>query len=92
MDHGKGTEKSKNIQEPQNYDNDHNTIQDRLNGSRHRYAAINQSEENAHHDQSHYDLNQGHKHLPVSEAGAFRAVPGYACYIEPICGSSSPPR
>jgi hypothetical protein len=57
MDHGEGTEKSKNIQEPQNYDNHHNTIQDRLNGSRHRYVAINQPEENTNHDQGHDDLN-----------------------------------
>jgi len=57
MDHGEGIEKSKNIQEPQNYDNDHNAIQDRLDGSRHRHVAINQPEENTNHDQDHYDLN-----------------------------------
>jgi len=57
MDHGEGTDKSKNIQEPQNYDNDYNTIQDRLNGSCHRYVAINQPEENTHHDQDHDELN-----------------------------------
>jgi len=57
MDHGEGTDKSKNIQEPQNYDNDYNTIQDRLDRSRHRHVAINQPEEHTNHDQDHYDLN-----------------------------------
>jgi len=45
--------KSKNIQKPQNYGNDHDNIQDRLNGSCHWYEAINQPEENTNHDQDH---------------------------------------
>jgi hypothetical protein len=57
MDRGEGAEKSKNIQKPQNHDNDHDSIQNRLNGSCHRYVAINQPEENTHHDQDHYELN-----------------------------------
>jgi len=42
---------SKNIQKPQNYGNDHDNIQDRLDGSCHWYEAINQPEENTNHDQ-----------------------------------------
>jgi len=57
MDHGAGIENSKNIQEPENYDNNHDSIQDRLNRSGHRYVAINQPEENANYDQDHYELN-----------------------------------
>jgi hypothetical protein len=57
MDRGERAEKSKNIQEPQNYPDNHDSIQDRLNRSCHRYVAINQSEENTNHDQDQYELN-----------------------------------
>jgi len=43
--------KSKNIQEPQNYDNDRDGIQDRLDGSCHWDETVNQPEENPNHDQ-----------------------------------------
>jgi hypothetical protein len=46
-----GMEKSKNIQEPQNYENDHDSIQDRLDGACHRDETVNQPEENPNHDQ-----------------------------------------
>jgi hypothetical protein len=35
---------------------------------------------------------KGINYLPVFETGAFGAVPGYVCYVAPMCGSSSPPR
>jgi hypothetical protein len=57
MEHGAGIENSKNIQEPQNYDNNHDRIQDRFDRSGHRYVTINQPEQNTHHDERHYDLN-----------------------------------
>jgi len=57
MDRGERAEKSKNIQKPQNYTDDHNPIQNRLNRSCHRYVAINQPEENTNYDQDHYELN-----------------------------------
>jgi hypothetical protein len=57
MDIGEGMEQSKDIQEPQNYENDHDSIQDRLNGARHRYEAIDEPEQNTNHDQNHKDLN-----------------------------------
>jgi hypothetical protein len=56
MDRGQRAEKSKNIQQPQYYANDNDSIQDRLDRSGHRYVAINQPEENTHHDQDHYEL------------------------------------
>ena len=43
--------KSKNIQEPQDHDNDRDDIQDRLDGSCHRDETVNQPEENPNHDQ-----------------------------------------
>jgi hypothetical protein len=46
-----GMEKPKNIQEPQNHENDHDGIQDRLDGSCHRDETVNQPEENPNHDQ-----------------------------------------
>jgi hypothetical protein len=51
VDPGKGMKKSKNIQEPQDHDNDRNAIQDRLDGSCHRDETVNQPEENPNHDQ-----------------------------------------
>jgi hypothetical protein len=54
---GEGMEKSKNIQEPQNYENDHDCIQDRLNGSCHGYEVINQPKENTNYDQNHEYVN-----------------------------------
>ena len=46
---------SKNIQEPQNHENDHDSIQDRLNGARHRYVVVDEPEENTLHYQNHQD-------------------------------------
>ena len=43
--------KPKNIQEPQNYGNDRDGIQDRLDGSCHRDVTVHQPEENPNHDQ-----------------------------------------
>ena len=57
VDIGEGLEKSKDIQEPQNYENDHDSIQDRLNGARHWNEVIDEPEENTNHDQNHQDLN-----------------------------------
>ena len=42
---------SKDIQEPHNHHNDHDSIQDRFNGARHRNKAVDEPEKNAHHDQ-----------------------------------------
>jgi hypothetical protein len=54
---GEGTEKSKNLQKPQNYRNDHDGIQDRLNGSCHWYEAINHPEDNTDYDQNNDNMN-----------------------------------
>jgi hypothetical protein len=52
-----GTENSKNAQEPQDNDNDHNGIQDRLDRARHWYKSVDEPENNASHDQNYYYLN-----------------------------------
>jgi len=57
VDRGERAEKSKNIQQPQNYADDHDPIQDRLDRTCHRNVAINQSEQNTDYDQDHYELN-----------------------------------
>jgi hypothetical protein len=48
---------AKNIQDPQNHGNDHNAIQNRLDGSLHWDEAIHQPQENSHHDQNFEQLN-----------------------------------
>jgi hypothetical protein len=49
-------EDSEDPQEPQDYTNDHDNIQDRLDGARHRNIGIDEPEKNPHHDQDNYDL------------------------------------
>jgi hypothetical protein len=48
---------SKDIQEPHDYTNDHESVQDRLDGARHRNEPVDEPEKNPHHDQGNYDLN-----------------------------------
>jgi hypothetical protein len=50
-DPGDGMKQSENIQEPQNYDDDRDGIQDRLDGSCHRDVTVNQPEEYPNDDQ-----------------------------------------
>jgi hypothetical protein len=49
-DIGEGMEKPKNVQEPQHHGNNYDAIQDRLNGARHWYEAIDEPEKNANYD------------------------------------------
>jgi hypothetical protein len=56
-DMGEGTENSKNVQEPQDNDNNHDGIQDRLNGTRHWYESVDKPKNNTSHDQDYYYLN-----------------------------------
>ena len=46
VDPGEGMEKSKDIEEPQNHESHHGSIQNRLNGALHRNEAIDEREEN----------------------------------------------
>jgi hypothetical protein len=50
VDLGQGLEEPENVQEPQNYSNYYNAIQDRLDGWLHWNIAIYQPQENTHHD------------------------------------------
>jgi len=45
------------LRQPQNYRNDHDGIQDRLDGARHRDETINHPEENTDYDQDHDNVN-----------------------------------
>ena len=55
---------SKNVQEPQNDENHHHGIQDRLDGSGHRNKAIDEPEKYTHHDENFEELNQRHDLFP----------------------------
>jgi len=58
VDAGEGTHQSKYFQEPHHHENDHDSIQDRLDGSCHGDETINQPEQNTHYDQNHEYVNQ----------------------------------
>jgi hypothetical protein len=83
-------EKSKDIQEPQNHENDYDSVQDRLDGSRHGYEVINQPKENTNYDQNHAYLNQRHDLLTslFSEADLYTSAPRYAL-LSIACGFSA---
>jgi len=54
-DMGKGTKKSKYIQEPEHHNDHNNGIQNGLNRSLHGNESVNQPEQNTHDDQNrHY--------------------------------------
>jgi hypothetical protein len=50
-------EESEDVQQPQNHGNDHNTIEDGLDGSLHRNKAIHEPQENTHYDENFQELN-----------------------------------
>src|SRR6267142_6042322 len=92
MDRGERTHKSKNIQKPQNHDNDHHPIQDRLNRS--CPSVCSDLLTRGEHPPRSGSVRVELKALSTSlfPRPVFRAVPGYVLLSEPICGSSSPPR
>jgi hypothetical protein len=51
---------SENIQEPQHHENNHDGIQDRFDGARHRDVTVNQPEENPNYDQDQEDVKYWH--------------------------------
>jgi hypothetical protein len=51
VDPGEVTDDSKNIQEPQDDDNDHNGIQNRFYGSRHGDEAVDDPKSHTDHNQ-----------------------------------------
>lgn len=48
--------KSKDVQKPQHHANDHDRIQNRLNGSLHWYIAVDQPEQDTYDNQHYYYL------------------------------------
>jgi hypothetical protein len=57
MDIGNVVKQTKDIQEPQDDSNDHNAVQDGLDGRLHRDEAIHQPEQNTHSNQNFQELN-----------------------------------
>jgi hypothetical protein len=53
---GKRVEQSKYVQKPQHHSDDHDAVQDRLNGGLHRNEPIDQPQEDTHHDQNFDEL------------------------------------
>jgi len=51
------TEQSKSIQEPQDDADNHDGIEDRLDGTGHRNESVNQSKQNTNHDQRQNDVD-----------------------------------
>ena len=51
------TNEPKNAQEPQDYGNDYDSIQDRLNGSRHGDVGIDEPEKNTNYDQDQHHVD-----------------------------------
>jgi len=48
---------TENIQEPQNYGDNHDAVQNGLDGSLHGNEAIHQPQKNPHHDENFQELN-----------------------------------
>jgi hypothetical protein len=57
MDFRKGAKNSKNAQKPQDNSNNNDSIQDRLNGTRHWYESVDEPKNNTNHDQDYYYLD-----------------------------------
>jgi hypothetical protein len=53
VDPGKRMNESKNVQEPHNHADHHNSIQDGLDRSCHRYEVIDQPKQNTDRDKNH---------------------------------------
>jgi hypothetical protein len=57
VDHGVVTENSKNLQEPQNHNNNHNDIQNRLYGPSHWDEPVDEPQDKTNHDKDYYHMN-----------------------------------
>ena len=57
VDSGKRMKQTENIQEPQNYGDNHDAVQNGLDGSLHGNEAIHQPQKNPHHDENFQELN-----------------------------------
>jgi hypothetical protein len=54
---GKRIKQAKDVEDPENHGDDHDTIQNRLDSSLHGNEAIHQPQEDTHHDQNFEELN-----------------------------------
>jgi hypothetical protein len=57
---------SKGIQQPQNYSNDDDAIQDRFDGSLHWEETVYEPQQDSYYDQRHDNLNEWHMHIVFS--------------------------
>jgi hypothetical protein len=57
MDAGKGMKQPENIQQPQDDCNDHDAIEDGLDGALHGNEAIHKPQEDSYHDENFQQLN-----------------------------------
>jgi hypothetical protein len=56
VDAGERVEKSENVQKPQNHANHNHGVENRLDGSLHRYEGIHEPEQKTNDNQNHDDL------------------------------------
>jgi hypothetical protein len=54
---GKGMEQSKDVEQPQNYEDYYQAVQDRFDGCLHGNEGVDQPQENTHHDENFKKLN-----------------------------------
>jgi hypothetical protein len=65
VDPRKRMKQTKDIQQPQNYGNDNDAVQDGLDGCLHRNEPIHQPQQYTHNDQNFQQLNQRHDLYPL---------------------------
>jgi hypothetical protein len=56
-DFGEGTDNPKSAQKPQDNNDDHNNVQDRLDGTRHGDETVDEPEKNADHDEDYHYMD-----------------------------------
>jgi hypothetical protein len=59
-DIGKGVKESGDVEYPQDYKDDYDSIENRLDGALHGNESIHKPEENTHDDQNFDELNERH--------------------------------
>jgi len=61
VDAGEGTEKAKDIQQPQNNSDHNDTVEDRLDSALHGDEAVHKPQQDADRNQNQDNVDQGHK-------------------------------
>jgi hypothetical protein len=84
---GQGAEKPEDVQEPQDNDDDHDSVQDGLDRSLHGDVAVDEPQQDSYDDQNDHDVNQRHERPPCSRfgdpyPGNDKLTGGVALYME----------